>query len=121
MFVILEGSGTLRVADERIAVRQGDVIDIPAGPEYPPSVDQHIECAAQVFVDQHAGVSRSLRIPGLGQMPGIRPSLVHLLRKGPYTAQPTSTTGTANLQFRTCAWLASQTSRSTGTPIRSLV
>jgi uncharacterized cupin superfamily protein len=35
MFVILEGQGTLRVADERIAVRAGDVIDIPAGPEYP--------------------------------------------------------------------------------------
>ena len=35
MFVILEGSGTLRVAGERIAVRQGDVIDIPPGPEYP--------------------------------------------------------------------------------------
>lgn len=35
MFVIIEGSGTLRVAGERIAVRQGDVIDIPPGPEYP--------------------------------------------------------------------------------------
>jgi len=35
MFVILEGEGTLRVAGERIAVRAGDVIDIPPGPEYP--------------------------------------------------------------------------------------
>ena len=35
MFVILEGSGTLRVADERIPVRRGDVIGIPPGPEYP--------------------------------------------------------------------------------------
>ncbi len=35
MFVILEGAGTLRVAGELIAVGAGDVIDIPAGPEYP--------------------------------------------------------------------------------------
>lgn len=35
MFVILEGEGTLRVAGERLAVKSGDVIFIPAGPEYP--------------------------------------------------------------------------------------
>jgi uncharacterized cupin superfamily protein len=35
MFVILEGEGTLRVADERVPVRTGDVIVIPPGPEYP--------------------------------------------------------------------------------------
>ena len=35
MFVILEGEGTLRVAGARLAVRAGDVIDIPAGPDYP--------------------------------------------------------------------------------------
>jgi uncharacterized cupin superfamily protein len=35
MFVILEGSGTLRVAGERLPIKAGDVIFIPAGPEYP--------------------------------------------------------------------------------------
>jgi len=35
MFVIIEGEGTLRVADEMIPIRAGDVIDIPPGPEYP--------------------------------------------------------------------------------------
>ena len=35
MFIILQGEGTLRVADERVPVRAGDVITIPAGPEYP--------------------------------------------------------------------------------------
>jgi uncharacterized cupin superfamily protein len=35
MFVILEGEGTLRVAGEMIPIRTGDVIGIPAGPEYP--------------------------------------------------------------------------------------
>lgn len=35
MFVILEGSGTLRVADEALPLKQGDVVFIPAGPEYP--------------------------------------------------------------------------------------
>lgn len=35
MFVILEGEGTLRVAGERLPVRAGDVITLPAGPEYP--------------------------------------------------------------------------------------
>src|SRR4029450_1388983 len=35
MFVILEGSGTLRVAGEMLPVKSGDVIFIPPGPEYP--------------------------------------------------------------------------------------
>jgi uncharacterized cupin superfamily protein len=35
MFVILEGTGTLRVAGELLPLKTGDVICIPAGPEYP--------------------------------------------------------------------------------------
>ncbi|MCA6215172.1 cupin domain-containing protein [Ideonella sp. B7] len=35
MFVILAGQGTLRVAGERLPVKAGDVIFIPAGPDYP--------------------------------------------------------------------------------------
>jgi uncharacterized cupin superfamily protein len=35
MFVVLDGSGTLRVAGEMLPLRRGDVIFIPAGPEYP--------------------------------------------------------------------------------------
>jgi len=35
MFVILEGSGTLRVAGELLPLRAGDVVFIPPGPEYP--------------------------------------------------------------------------------------
>ena len=35
MFVVVEGSGTLRVAGEMLPIVQGDVIFIPAGPEYP--------------------------------------------------------------------------------------
>ena len=35
MFVILEGTGSLRVAGQMLPVRAGDVITIPPGPEYP--------------------------------------------------------------------------------------
>ncbi|MBC7601314.1 MAG: cupin domain-containing protein [Ramlibacter sp.] len=35
MFIVIEGSGTLRVADEMLPLKVGDVIFIPAGPEYP--------------------------------------------------------------------------------------
>jgi uncharacterized cupin superfamily protein len=35
MFVVLEGAGTLRVAGEMLPVTAGDVVFIPAGPEYP--------------------------------------------------------------------------------------
>jgi len=35
MFVVLEGCGTLRVAGEMLPLRAGDVVFIPAGPEYP--------------------------------------------------------------------------------------
>ena len=34
-FVILEGTGTLRVAGEMLALQTGDVAFLPAGPEYP--------------------------------------------------------------------------------------
>jgi uncharacterized cupin superfamily protein len=35
MFIVLEGSGTLRVADEMLPLQAGDVIFVPPGPEYP--------------------------------------------------------------------------------------
>ena len=35
MFVVLEGAGTLRVAEEMLPIKAGDVIFIPPGPEYP--------------------------------------------------------------------------------------
>lgn len=35
MFIVLEGEGTLRVAEEMLPLRTGDVVFIPAGPEYP--------------------------------------------------------------------------------------
>ena len=35
MFVVLEGTGTLRVAGEMLPLRAGDVIFVPPGPDYP--------------------------------------------------------------------------------------
>ena len=35
LFIVLEGSGTLRVAGARLPITAGDVVFIPAGPEYP--------------------------------------------------------------------------------------
>lgn len=35
MFVVLEGTGTLRVAGEMLPLRAGDVVFIPPGPQYP--------------------------------------------------------------------------------------
>jgi uncharacterized cupin superfamily protein len=35
MFIVIEGSGTLRVAGELIPLRAGDIAFIPPGPEYP--------------------------------------------------------------------------------------
>jgi len=35
MFIIVEGNGTLRVAEELLPLKAGDVVFIPAGPEYP--------------------------------------------------------------------------------------
>ena len=35
MFIVLEGRGTLRVAGEMLPLREGDVVFIPPGPEYP--------------------------------------------------------------------------------------
>lgn len=35
MFIVIQGQGTLRVAGELVPIQAGDVISIPAGPEYP--------------------------------------------------------------------------------------
>jgi uncharacterized cupin superfamily protein len=35
LFIILDGSGTLRVAGELLPIQSGDTIFIPSGPEYP--------------------------------------------------------------------------------------
>ena len=35
MFIVLEGRGTMRVAGEMLAVAAGDVVFMPAGPDYP--------------------------------------------------------------------------------------
>jgi len=35
MFIVIEGHGTMRVAGEMLAVKAGDVIFVPPGPEYP--------------------------------------------------------------------------------------
>ena len=35
MFIVLEGSGTLRVAGEMLPITAGDCLFLPAGPEYP--------------------------------------------------------------------------------------
>ena len=35
MFIVLEGHGTMRVAGEMLAVKPGDVLFVPPGPDYP--------------------------------------------------------------------------------------
>jgi uncharacterized cupin superfamily protein len=35
IFIVIEGTGTLRVAGELLPLKGGDVVFIPAGPEYP--------------------------------------------------------------------------------------
>ncbi len=35
MFIVIDGSGTLRVAGEMLPLKAGDIAFIPAGPEYP--------------------------------------------------------------------------------------
>jgi len=35
MFIVIEGHGTMRVAGEMLAVKAGDVVFVPPGPDYP--------------------------------------------------------------------------------------
>jgi uncharacterized cupin superfamily protein len=35
MFIVLEGSGTLRVAGEMLPLKTGDIVFVPPGPQYP--------------------------------------------------------------------------------------
>jgi uncharacterized cupin superfamily protein len=45
MFIVLEGTGTLRVADEMLPLKAGDIAFIPAGPEYPHQIINTSEAA----------------------------------------------------------------------------
>ncbi|GGM17448.1 cupin domain-containing protein [Pseudomonas asuensis] len=44
-FIILEGHGTLRVADEHLPIQPGDILFIPAGPDYPHQIINTSEAA----------------------------------------------------------------------------
>jgi len=35
MFIVIEGHGTMRVAGEMLAVKPGDIVFVPPGPDYP--------------------------------------------------------------------------------------
>ena len=35
MFIVLEGHGTMRIAGEMLAVKAGDIVFVPPGPDYP--------------------------------------------------------------------------------------
>src|SRR6185503_9443076 len=35
MFIVLEGHGTMRLAGEMLAVKAGDMVFVPCGPDYP--------------------------------------------------------------------------------------
>ena len=35
MFIVIEGHGTMRVAGEMLAVKAGDIVFVPPGPDYP--------------------------------------------------------------------------------------
>jgi mannose-6-phosphate isomerase-like protein (cupin superfamily) len=67
MFIVLEGQGTLRVAGERLPLVRGDVDHHPGRAGVPAPHRQHLGCAAEVPVDQHAAPARGVRVPGLGQ------------------------------------------------------
>lgn len=69
MFIILEGSGTLRVAGEMLPIVSGDVIFIPP-PGIPAPDHQHFRCAAEVPVRQHARTAGAGDVPGFRQIPG---------------------------------------------------
>ena len=38
MFIVVEGHGTMRVAGEMLAIKAGDIVFVPPGPEYPHQV-----------------------------------------------------------------------------------
>ena len=58
MFIVLQGSGTLRVAGEMLPISAGDVMFIPAGPEY-----SQISVAAFVLAERYfSGASEVLMI-----------------------------------------------------------
>ncbi len=82
MFIVLEGTGTLRVAGEMLPVKPGDVIFIPPGPEYP---HQIINTSAAPLEYLSISTNEPLELceyPDSGKYSAISPSLNVIGRRG---------------------------------------
>ncbi len=82
MFVILEGSGTLRVAGETIPIRAGDVIDIPPGPEYPHQIINTSEAPLKYLSISTQDVPEICEYPDSGKYLAFTPEKGPLLDRG---------------------------------------
>lgn len=81
MFIVVQGEGTLRVAGEHLPIKAGDVIVIPAGPEYP---HQIINTSAAPLHYLSISTQEKVEIceyPDSGKLGAFAPGVRHLQRR----------------------------------------
>jgi uncharacterized cupin superfamily protein len=83
MFVVVEGEGTLRVAGERVPIRAGDVIFIPAGPEYPHQILNTSQAPLKYLSISTRETPEVVEYPDSGKVLNIGRGLDRIQRIGP--------------------------------------
>ena len=89
MFIILEGSGTLRVAGEMLPLQAGDVIFIPPGPEYPHQIINTSDAPLSYLSISTRESPELVEYPDSGKflataaVDGVRGAVSFLQRSGP--------------------------------------
>jgi uncharacterized cupin superfamily protein len=89
MFIILEGSGTLRVAGEMLPLQAGDVIFIPPGPEYPHQIINTSDAPLSYLSVSTRESPELVEYPDSGKflatasVDGVRGAVSFLQRSGP--------------------------------------
>ena len=82
MFVVLEGEGTLRVAGEMLAVKAGDVIFMPAGPDHPHQLINSSTAALKFLSISTRERPEICEYPDSGKFMAYAPGLELLQRRG---------------------------------------
>jgi uncharacterized cupin superfamily protein len=83
MFVVIEGEGTLRVAGEHVPIRAGDVIFIPAGPEYPHQILNTSQAPLKYLSISTREQPEVVEYPDSGKVLNIGRGLDRIQRIGP--------------------------------------
>lgn len=82
MFIVIQGQGTLRVAGELVPITAGDVITIPAGPDYPHHIINTSDAPLHYLSISTQKEPEICVYPDSGKIGAFAPGLRYLQKQG---------------------------------------